>query len=196
MKENYKSLKRFLIRKILLTKLNSSKDIKILFSRFRRRYFWYFKKNYVVKQIKARKGSCLGCGGKCCIETNPYCRYLSRDRLCIIYDSEISFFCKIFPIDNKDIRAFRRGVTIDNEYKCMPAELEIKSSDEHGAEVFVTIQEGKFHQVKKMFKAREKEVVYLRRVKFGPLEMDESIPEGQYRELTKEEVDILKNVNA
>ncbi len=98
------------------------------------------------------------------------------------------------PVDEKDAEAFRRGITIDDGYKCMPGELEILSSTEDGSEVLVTIQEGKFHQVKRMFEALEKSVVYLRRVKFGPMELDENLEEGEYRELTEEEIEILKNL--
>jgi 16S rRNA pseudouridine516 synthase len=58
----------------------------------------------------------------------------------------------------------------------------------------LTISEGKFHQVKRMFKAREKEVVFLKRIKMGPLELDNSLDEGTFRELTEEEVDILKSI--
>ncbi len=76
----------------------------------------------------------------------------------------------------------------------MPGKLEIISSTEDGSEVLVTIQEGKFHQVKRMFEALDKSVVYLKRVKFGPMELDETLEEGEYRELTKEEIEVLNNL--
>ena len=98
------------------------------------------------------------------------------------------------PVDEKDIDAFRKGITIDDGYKCMPGNLEIMSSTEDGSEVLVTIQEGKFHQVKRMFESLDKSVVYLRRVKFGPMKLDENLEEGQYRELTKDEIEILKSL--
>lgn len=98
------------------------------------------------------------------------------------------------PVNEKDVEAFRRGITIDDGYKCMPGELEILSSTEDGSEVLVTIQEGKFHQVKRMFEALDKSVVYLKRVKFGPMDLDESLEEGEYRELTEEEIEVLKNL--
>ena len=97
-------------------------------------------------------------------------------------------------VDEEDIKAFEEGIEIDNEYKCMPAKLSILSADSNGSRVMVTIQEGKFHQVKKMFLARNKKVVYLKRVSFGPIKLDESINEGDYRELTEEEVKILKEI--
>lgn len=98
------------------------------------------------------------------------------------------------PVDESDIKAFEAGIVLDDGYKCMPAKLNVIKSDEHGSEVEVTIQEGKFHQVKRMFLSRGKEVVYLRRIKFGGLTLDESIEEGFYRELTEEELQILKQV--
>lgn len=98
------------------------------------------------------------------------------------------------PVDEKDIEAFKKGITIDDGYKCMPGNLEILNSTEDGSEVLVTIQEGKFHQVKRMFEALDKSVVYLKRVKFGPMELDETLEEGQYRELTEKEIEILQNL--
>lgn len=98
------------------------------------------------------------------------------------------------PVEHNDVVDFRNGVEIDGGYKCMPAILEILRSDENGAEVMVTIQEGKFHQVKRMFESVDKQVVFLRRVSFGPLKLDENLSEGQYRELSEEEVVLLKQV--
>jgi len=97
-------------------------------------------------------------------------------------------------VDEEDIKAFENGIVLDDGYECMPGKLEILKSDEDGAEVLVTIQEGKFHQVKRMFQSREKTVVYLRRISFGSLKLDESLEEGQYRELTEEELSYLKQV--
>lgn len=98
------------------------------------------------------------------------------------------------PIDESDIVKFEKGITLDDGYLCMPAKLEVINSNEDGAEVHVTIQEGKFHQVKRMFEAVDKSVVYLRRTSFGPLKLDETVEEGNFRELTEEEIELLKNV--
>jgi len=106
-----------------------------------------------------------------------------------VYYAEINKF-----IDDKDIASFKKGVTIDDGYKCMPAVLEVLNANENGSEVMVTIQEGKFHQVKRMFESVDKKVVFLRRVSFGPLKLDENLPEGQYRELSEEEINSLKLV--
>lgn len=97
-------------------------------------------------------------------------------------------------VDENDVKAFEEGITLDDGYKCLPGKLEILEADEHGAKVKVTIQEGKFHQVKRMFISRDKNVVYLKREKFGPIELDNDLEEGTYRELSEKEVEILKGI--
>ena len=77
-----------------------------------------------------------------------------------------------------DIKAFERGVVLDDGYKCMSAKLEVLKSEDSGSEVMVTIQEGKFHQVKRMFISVGKEVIYLKRMKFGAINLDETLEEG------------------
>lgn len=97
-------------------------------------------------------------------------------------------------VNEGDIEAFKKGIVLDDEYKCLPAKLEIVEANEDGSKVYITIQEGKFHQVKRMFQARGKEVVYLKRVKFGNLSLDTELMEGEYRELTDEELETLKDI--
>jgi len=97
------------------------------------------------------------------------------------------------PVDESDAREFEKGVILDDGYECLPAKLNIFSADENGSKVEVIIREGKFHQVKRMFISRGKEVVYLRRIRFGSLIIDESLKEGEYRELTSAEISKLKN---
>jgi 16S rRNA pseudouridine516 synthase len=97
-------------------------------------------------------------------------------------------------VGESDIRAFERGVILDDGYKCMPAKLEVLTADEDGSEVKVTIQEGKFHQVKRMFNSVGKNVVYLKRISFGPMVLPEDLSEGECRELTQEEVESLKKI--
>ena len=94
-------------------------------------------------------------------------------------------------VTEEDALAFERGVVLDDGYKTMPAELEILSRGEQSS-IHITIYEGKFHQVKRMFKAVGKEVVYLKRISMGQLKLDEGLELGEYRELTDEELSILK----
>ncbi|MDR4889294.1 pseudouridine synthase [Fredinandcohnia sp. QZ13] len=91
----------------------------------------------------------------------------------------------------EDVEAFRNGVILDDGYETMPAVLTIISSGLR-SEIEVVIEEGKFHQVKRMFEAVGKRVVYLKRMKMGPLPLDETLELGEYRELTDEEVTLLK----
>ena len=105
------------------------------------------------------------------------------------YYAEINKF-----VDQKDIDTFKKGVVLDDGYKCMPAILEVLNANENGSEVMITIQEGKFHQVKRMFESVDKNVAFLRRVSFGPLKLDENLCEGKYRELSEEELNLLKQI--
>lgn len=83
------------------------------------------------------------------------------------------------------VDAFRKGVVINSEFTALPAELRFVSMDPVIAQV--EIYEGKFHQVKRMFKAVGAEVVYLKRLKMGDLALDEDLMPGEYRELTESE---------
>ncbi|MGE5629019.1 MAG: pseudouridine synthase [Solirubrobacterales bacterium] len=98
------------------------------------------------------------------------------------------------PLGPEDIKAFFDGVTLDDGYVCMSAKLEIINSDDDGSVALITIQEGKFHQVKRMFKSVGKEVLYLKRISFGALNLDEELVEGSFRELTELEESILKKI--
>lgn len=98
------------------------------------------------------------------------------------------------PVDVRDIEIFKQGVVLDDGYKCMPAHLNILESNESGSKIELTIQEGKFHQVKRMFNSVGKTVTFLKRIKFGPLDLDEELEEGETRELSKEEIDMLKGI--
>ena len=73
----------------------------------------------------------------------------------------------------------------------MPAQLKILKSDDL-SEIELTIHEGKFHQVKRMFESVGKKVVYLKRLSMGKLILDESLNLGEYRELTDEEVKLIE----
>ncbi|MGG7079248.1 pseudouridine synthase [Clostridium sardiniense] len=96
-------------------------------------------------------------------------------------------------VTEEDIEAFKNGITLDDGYVCKEAILEIIEATDEGSEINVTIQEGKFHQVKRMFEAVGKNVVYLQRIEFGGLPLDEELEEGEYRELTEEEIMHLKS---
>ena len=90
-----------------------------------------------------------------------------------------------------DAEAFRAGLAL-SDFTALPAELRILRAGEETSEGEVTVQEGKFHQVRRMFAATGHEVLRLRRIRFGPLALDETLPEGSFRELTAEELALLR----
>jgi 16S rRNA pseudouridine516 synthase len=103
------------------------------------------------------------------------------------------YYAKVMGrVSLEDIRAFEEGVDIGEESLTLPAKLKILSSDEI-SEIELTIQEGKFHQVKRMFEAVEKEVIYLKRLSMGSLVLDPKLTPGEYRDLTSQELQLLKN---
>ncbi|MEH7349019.1 pseudouridine synthase [Gottfriedia acidiceleris] len=97
-------------------------------------------------------------------------------------------------VTEADIKAFEKGVTLEDGYLTKPGYLTILESGEK-SEIELVIMEGKFHQVKRMFEAVGKNVTYLKRLEMGPLKLDEDLELGEYRELTDEEIDLLKSVN-
>ena len=96
-------------------------------------------------------------------------------------------------VDAEDIKSFQEGMRLDEELTTLPAELKLIKAEAGESEVLVTIFEGKFHQIKRMFEAVGKEVLYLKRLSMGELTLDESLEPGEYRELTKAEITLLYN---
>lgn len=95
-------------------------------------------------------------------------------------------------VTEEDCDKFAQGVELDDGYVTKPGELIILKSALQ-SEIELTIQEGKFHQVKRMFEAVGKRVTYLKRLSMGNLKLDESLKLGEYRELTAEELACLQN---
>ena len=103
-----------------------------------------------------------------------------------------TYYAKIQgKVTEEDILAFEKGVILDDGYETMPSQLKILKSDDM-SEIELTIHEGKFHQVKRMFESVGKKVVYLKRLSMGKLKLDESLKLGEYRELTAEEVKLIE----
>ncbi len=95
-------------------------------------------------------------------------------------------------VTNEDVIAFKKGVELDDGYVTKPAKLEILSSGNQST-IHVTITEGKFHQVKRMFESVGKKVTYLKRISMGPIVLDEEeLKTGEYRDLSEEEVELLR----
>lgn len=95
-------------------------------------------------------------------------------------------------VTEQDVKAFADGIVLTNEnYKTLPAKLEIIEAG-YPSTCYVTIKEGKFHQVKRMFNAVNNEVIYLKRLSMGSIKLDEKLKLGEYRHLTEEELKKLK----
>ena len=96
-------------------------------------------------------------------------------------------------VTKEHVKAFLEGLDIGEYKSTLPAILEILEQGEL-SKIRVTIQEGKYHQVKRMFEAIGCEVVYLKRISMGSLRLDENLKPGEYRLLTWQELAELKNI--
>ena len=118
-------------------------------------------------------------------------------------------------VTEEDVKIFAKGVFIEDGFRALPAELKILSYREKATEedlldveqsnapqkhlsqgiteISIVIHEGKYHQVKRMFKAVDNKVEYLKRIQMGSLKLDKKLKIGEYRELTEKELEILKN---
>src|SRR5699024_6395695 len=102
-----------------------------------------------------------------------------------------TYYAKIKgKVDPKHIKEFREGVTLDDGYKTKQANLEIITSDDI-SEITLSISEGKFHQVNRMFHAINMEVMYLKRLSMGKLKLDNSLSLGKIRRLNEEEMNYI-----
>lgn len=90
-------------------------------------------------------------------------------------------------VTSEDVKSFMEGLDIGDDKRTLPAKLNIRKSS-HVSEVEVTVCEGRFHQIKRMFRAVGKEVLYLKRISFGKLVLDNTLKVGQYKEVKKEDI--------
>ena len=96
-----------------------------------------------------------------------------------------TYFAKLDGnVTDEMVKAFAEGFDYGEEKPSLPGKLE--SIDESSA--YVTIHEGKFHQVKRMFKTFDREVLYLQRVGFGKLRLDENLKTGEYKKISKDDI--------
>ncbi len=93
-------------------------------------------------------------------------------------------------VKEEELEPIRKGIKL-KDFTAKPAQVEVLESKEGSSKLLITIKEGKYHQVKRMFAAIGHPVKYLKRVKFGSIELGE-LPKGEYRHLTEEEVKRLK----
>ncbi len=91
-------------------------------------------------------------------------------------------------LTSNDVHQFQRGILLNDGYKTLPADLTILQADPIRSLCRITIREGKFHQVKRMFLSIGKPVLYLKRIRMGQLMLDPSLALGETRELSEEEL--------
>ena len=96
-------------------------------------------------------------------------------------------------VTQADADIFAKGVTLDDGYVCMPGDLHIINSGTE-SDIELTIYEGKFHQVKRMFEAVGKKVLTLKRLSMGGIYLDPALEEGKMRPLTEKEIQLLQKI--
>lgn len=97
-------------------------------------------------------------------------------------------------VTETDQQLFKDGITTKAGYHFQPAELTILKTDpqQQKSWIQITLREGKYHEVKRLFQAVEKEVLQLKRLQMGSLTLDPDLKAGAYRPLTKSEIKTLK----
>lgn len=95
-------------------------------------------------------------------------------------------------VTQEDVTLFESGLVVDETFTCLPAKLEVIECAAR-SKVYITLHEGKFHQIKRMFEAVSKEVLYLKRISMGSLVLDDNLKPGDYRKLTEDELRKLKD---
>ncbi len=110
------------------------------------------------------------------------------------------YFAKVDgKVSEKEVKLFAEGIEIGEKHPALPAKLKILSCKAQPgqnvwiSEIELTITEGRFHQVKRMFEAVGRRVIYLKRISMGTLQLDNALHPGEYRRLTEEEIYLLKH---
>ncbi len=99
------------------------------------------------------------------------------------------YFESKFPLKDEEIGYLEKGATLEDGYITKPSEIELKADGKSG---YITLVEGKYHQIKRMLESVNNKITYLERITFGPLVLDESIARGQWRFLTENEIKKLE----
>ena len=93
------------------------------------------------------------------------------------------------PVSDEAAARLQNGITLDDGYVTKDARLELDTERQSGV---ITLTEGKYHQIKRMFSAIDNKITYLERISFGGIELDPALGRGEWRELTPEEEEIFK----
>ena len=96
-------------------------------------------------------------------------------------------------VDTEDIKAIEEGIDIGDDRPTLPGRAVVISNSDEKSVIHLTIHEGRYHQVKRMMERLGKPVLHLKRISFGGIALDEKLLPGEYRALTEDEINILKN---
>ena len=99
------------------------------------------------------------------------------------------FFESKFPLTDEEVVYLEGGATLEDGYVTKPSEIELIGDRKSG---YITLVEGKYHQIKRMLESVNNKITYLERITFGPLTLDEGLSRGQWRFLTKHEIEELE----
>lgn len=99
-------------------------------------------------------------------------------------------FTSAEPLDKGAETDFERGITLADGYECKPAELYLDETRRAGR---IVLTEGKYHQIKRMIASRSNRVTSLERISFGDIMLDPALSRGEWRYLTKEEIEALES---
>lgn len=110
------------------------------------------------------------------------------------YEVPKTYFAEIAGIvTENDVEQFNAGIVLDDGYLTKPGKLKVINSNDI-SEIELTITEGKFHQVKRMFKSIGKEVIYLKRIKMGEVKLDKTLELSEFRKLNEQEMNYLNTL--
>ena len=94
-----------------------------------------------------------------------------------------------FPLTDEEIEYLEKGATLEDGYVTKPSRIELFEDKRSG---YITLTEGKYHQIKRMLESVNNKITYLERITFGPLALDEKLARGEWRFLTQNEIDELE----
>ena len=104
--------------------------------------------------------------------------------------SKVYYFKSRFPVRHEDADRFEGGLTLEDGYVTKPAKIQLTGNGDEG---YITLVEGKYHQIKRMLEALDNKITYLERISFGPLSLDSSLDRGEWRYLTDSEIAALES---
>ena len=104
--------------------------------------------------------------------------------------TKIYKFKSKFAVSQTDAKRFEKGLVLEDGYETKPASIVLEGNGDEG---YITLVEGKYHQIKRMLEALDNKITYLERISFGPLTLDPTLDRGEWRYLTEDEITALES---